>query len=81
MKRDMSLIQAILEELERAETSWCDTPHTLPGYDDAARMLYHMELCVQAEFVRTWNPNQKVVGRKVQMTWSGHEHLTRIRNA
>ena len=74
MKRDMGLIQAILEELERAEASWCLRPDTLPGYNNAALVLYHFNLCVQANFVRK-------VPRGVQITWLGHEHLDQVRNS
>ena len=80
MKRDMGLIQAILEELERSETPWCNRPATIPGYNDATLVLYHLELCVQAGFIRAWNPNERAEMGRIQMTWLGHEHLNRTRS-
>ena len=82
MKRDMTLIQAILTHTENiCYGNWCEPP-TFPNYSDR-QVHYHVSLCQQAGYLEA----QKTTGADApyhrfvlrNLTWSGHEALERLR--
>ena len=80
MRRNMNLIRKILKHVELNATmdDVLDVPH-FPGFDDSV-VLYHVELCIQAEFITSITPGsgQVLIQR---LAWAGHEELARLRNA
>ena len=82
MKRDMALIQALLEHVENACGGDFLCPPALPAYSDRL-IQYHVSLCGQAGFLEV----QKTTGADApyarfvvrNLTWAGHEKLAELR--
>ena len=72
MRRNMSLILAILRWLEKQSAGYHEVPGTLPGYDDAERVRYHVELAAEAGYLQ-WQG--KGYPGCYRLTWAGHERL------
>ena len=82
MKRDMALIQALLEHVENTcESNWVHPP-CLPDYTDQ-QIHYHISLCEQAGFFEVKKttggiaPYPRFVMRN--LTWHGHTALDNMR--
>lgn len=72
----MALVQALRAYLEDYSGTWCQKPETLTGFPDRAVVGYHVDLCVEAGYVR---PVPGVDQPKLQLTWAGHNELDRLR--
>ena len=72
MRRNMSLILAILRWLEGQPAGYHEVPETLPGYDDAERVRYHVELAAEAGYLQ---PKPAKGWHQYRLTWAGHDRL------
>ena len=76
MKRDMALVQALLEHVEKLCGGEWIMPPEMPNYTDI-QIHYHVSLCAQADFLEV----KKVTGAGDiyaryavrNLTWNGHE--------
>lgn len=80
MRRSMDLILAILRWMEEQPGTWCNPAKaSLPGYEDKTeKVAYHVDLCVEAGFVRSKNPTS-ANPHSYRLTWNGHERLAESR--
>ena len=83
MKRDMALIQGLLEHIENScDGDWIQPP-CLPGHSDR-QIHYHVSLCEQAGFMDITKTTgaDALYPRFVMrnLTWHGHEMLDSLRS-
>ena len=72
MKRDMALVQRVLEHIEGGNR-WSDNePPVMEGHSPTD-VAGHLELCNDAGFV--WRAG----GSVINLTWSGHDALADLR--
>lgn len=92
MKREMALIQIVLEYLEGQETDELVKPPRVAGAEEHV-VCYHAELCHQAGYISTYvairdhvetidgsGPETILNVRIGPLTWAGHDALDRLRS-
>ena len=81
MKREMVLIETILAHAEYIGNGEWLNPPEINGYTPA-QVMYHVNLCGQAEFLEVMplatlgNPARVMMK---SLTWKGHTELERLR--
>jgi uncharacterized protein DUF2513 len=77
MERDMDLIRQLLFEIREKSSNDRPLRLTVDGFSDD-QISYHVELLVQAGFVRATDMSKGRMGKiwlPISLTWSGHEFL------